>query len=105
MTRRNEKSRLNEGEHPLTPDKEPPSVAELEKAVHALLKPPHVEYLKEIDEGTQEDPNYLFNHEFSVGMTIQRILSSEGVRWKPDMMRQHWPRALRLALHKISERK
>lgn len=75
---------------------------ELEKAVRVLLKPPHVEYLKELDAKTAEDPNYVFNHEFSVGTNVQRILQNGGVRWKPDVMKQQWLPVLRIALHKIT---
>ena len=87
----------------MTSRRELPTPPDFEKAVRVLLKPPHVEYLKKIDAGAQEDPNYLLNHEFSVGTNVQKILSKEGIRWKPDVMKLHWPRVLRIALHKITE--
>ena len=78
---------------------------ELEKAVRVLLKPPHLEYLKDLDVKTVEDPNFIFNHEFSVGANVQKILLNEGVRWKPDVMKQQWLPVLRIALHKITKKR
>ncbi len=80
------------------------SFPELEKAVRVLLKPPHLEYLKKLDAKTAEDPNYVFNHEFSVGKDVQKILIKEGVRWKPDVMKQQWLPVLRIAMNKITKK-
>ena len=80
-----------------------PALHDLEKAVRVLLSPPHIEYMRELDAETENDPQYVFNHEFSVGVKVQNILLSEGIRWKPEVMRLHWNRALNIALHKIRE--
>ena len=96
-------NKAKKGFQSLTSRKEPQTPPELEKAVHILLKPPHIDYIREIDAGFQEDPNYLYNHEFSVSTTIQRILNNAGIHWKPEIMKSQWPRALRIALHKVSK--
>jgi hypothetical protein len=77
---------------------------ELEKAVQTLLKPPHVHYLKELHTAAQEDANYIFNNEATVGANVQTILVNEGVPWKSEEIKRQWARILGIAMHRIEEK-
>ena len=74
---------------------------EMEKAVQALLKPPHVYYLKELHSVAQGDPTYIFNNEAIVGPNVQNMLLSEG--FQPDEKKIQWQRVLGIALHRMEE--
>lgn len=82
-------------------DLHPPKPADFETAVESLLRPPPIEYLRELKDQILLDPQYLFFHESSVGLKIQKILALSGIRWDHRTMQFYWPRVLRVALERM----
>lgn len=86
--------------HKGTSSTKPP---DFEEAVKVLLRSPNVEYLLDLSKKLKIDPHYLYYHELSVGLAIQRMLFNGSVRWDGKTILQFWSRVLRVALERVDE--
>lgn len=82
-------------------DLHPPKPADFENAVKSLLQPPYREFILVLKHKLDEDPEYLFFHESSVGIKIQSMLRRAGYDWDQATMQHHWARVLRVAFDKL----
>ena len=83
-------------------DLHPPKPADFENAVKSLLQPPHREFILTLRHKLDEDPEYLFFHEASVGIKIQSMLKRSGIDWDARTMNYYWARVLRVAFEKMT---
>lgn len=77
------------------PHRKPP---DFDKAVEILLSPANISYLKHLAKQVSDDPQFLYRHEISVGLEIQRRLFNGGIGWEPKLIMRNWSRVLRVAL-------
>lgn len=74
-----------------------------ERAVSALLRPPAVSYLRDLQRTIEEDPNFLTFHDRSVSLKIQNLLSKQGIFWDDEIFEKQFPRIVTEAIARLKK--
>jgi len=66
-----------------------------EKALHALLKQPALEFSRKLRLWLDEGPEYFERHEAEVFLQVQRLLIDAGIYWDEKVLRERLPSLVR----------
>ncbi len=72
-----------------------------ELAISALLKPPALSYLRDLQRSIDKDPYYLTYFDRSVSIRIQSLLSKQGIYWDDEIFEKQFLQIVSEALKRL----